>query len=330
MNDRAVSIFEKYDIQILRTAKGRGALLAQTEEGWYILKEYTGPAARLEAQEKLLARIRESGFTAVEELRRNKEGELISYDQDRVPYILKTWFEGRECNLRDVKECQNAVKTLGRLHHAMTQPQLASEYQIPAFSLEKEYLKHNRELKKVRRYLREKGQKTEFEIYLLHHYDFFYEKALKAEECLKKDRGKQEKASPGTGAQAVFCHGDFQHHNLICRPDGFAVINFEKFLLDNPIRDLYLFLRKLLEKNNWSPSLALSMLTAYETQRTLTDEDRTQLYYRFVYPEKFWKIVNFYYNSTKTWIPGRNQEKLENLLSQEAEKCVFLESIWQY
>ena len=54
------------------------------------------------------------------------------------------------------------------------------------FRLEKEYARHNRELKKVRRYLRQKGQKSEFEIYLLHHYDGFYEKALETAEKLQE------------------------------------------------------------------------------------------------------------------------------------------------
>ena len=48
-------------------------------------------------------------------------------------------------------------------------------------------------------------------------------------------------------------------------------------------------------------------------------------YYRFAYPEKFWKIVNFYYNSRKVWIPGRHMEKLERLLIQQGVKKAFLE-----
>lgn len=324
MNDRAVSVFENYDVEILRTTKGRGALLGETAQGWLILKEYTGPASRLAVQEKLLNAIRESGFREVEQLQRNRDGELLSYDQDRVPYIVKTWFEGRECNLRDVKECQNAVKTLAKLHRVMELPRLAQEYTGMPFCLEKEYLRHNRELKKVRRYLREKGQKSEFELYLLHHYDGFYEKALETAEALQQEH-LQDAAGPER--EGCFCHGDFQHHNLLCCRDGFAVINFEKYMLDNPVRDLYLFLRKLLEKNSWSPSLALSILTAYETQRTLSEYDRKQLYYRFAYPEKFWKIVNFYYNSGKAWIPGRNRDKLESILQQEEEKKVFLDSV---
>lgn len=159
MNDRAVSVFENYEIEILRTLKGRGALLCETQEGWFILKEYTGPLARLEIQEKLLAAVKDNGFSQLEQLIRNKEGGLISYDQDRVPYILKTYYEGRECNLKDVRECQSAARTLGRLHNAMHLPELVQEYDVPALCMENEYVKHNRELKKVRRYLREKARR---------------------------------------------------------------------------------------------------------------------------------------------------------------------------
>lgn len=325
MNDRAVSILENYDAQILRTTKGRGTILAETEQGWLVLKEYGGPVARLEILEKVLMEIRTKGFERAELILRNKEGELISYDQDQIPYIVKTYIPGRECNLRDMKECQNAVRTLAKLHNAMELPEIAEEFRLSEYSLEAELEKHNRELKKVRRYLRGKGQKTDFERYLFQNFDIFYEKARTVLEDMKAE-GK-EADEPDTVRQGYFCHGDLQHHNLIWNQDGFSVLNFEKCTVDNPVRDLYQFLRKLLEKNSWSVSLGLSILTAYETQRILSERDRRQLYYRFSYPEKFWKIVNFYYNNGKAWIPGKNREKLEVLLSQENEKKRFLESV---
>ena len=67
------------------------------------------------------------------------------------------------------------------------------------------------------------------------------------------------------------------------------------------------------------------MLKAYEKNRKLSAAEKLDLYYRLSYPEKFWKIVNFYYNSSKAWIPGRNQEKLEKLLKLEEEKNRYLE-----
>lgn len=107
------------------------------------------------------------------------------------------------------------------------------------------------------------------------------------------------------------------------------MVNFEKCLPDDPIRDLYLLLRKLLEKGNWSVALGSDLLQAYEKERSVSAQSRIDLYYRLAYPEKFWKIVNFYYNSGKAWIPGKNQEKLEKLIAQEKEKQRFLNEVFR-
>ena len=44
MNDRAVSVLSEYDFEVIRTWKGRGAILFETPEGIRILKEYGGHA----------------------------------------------------------------------------------------------------------------------------------------------------------------------------------------------------------------------------------------------------------------------------------------------
>ena len=107
------------------------------------------------------------------------------------------------------------------------------------------------------------------------------------------------------------------------------MINFEKCLPDSPVRDLYHLLRKLLEKGGWSVSLGKDLLAAYEKERPLSAINRIDLYYRLAYPEKFWKIANFYYNSGKAWIPERNHEKLEKLIEQEKEKQRFLDEVFR-
>ncbi len=129
--------------------------------------------------------------------------------------------------------------------------------------------------------------------------------------------------------QGMFCHGDYQYHNIIRVQDRFAIINFERCIMDNPVRDLYLFMRKLLEKSNWSQKLGDTLLNAYSSIRPLPARSFVELYYRFSYPEKFWKIVNFYFNSGKAWIPDRNSEKLDILSGQEKEKQAFLEAVFR-
>ena len=295
MNDRAVSVLENYDFEVVRTQKSRNAILCETDRGWVILKEYKGPVYRLELMDKLLRETAGNGFTAVEQIVRSRDGELFCRDQEQTPCIVKTWPGGRECSLKDGQECRSAMALLAGLHKAMSLPELAADSGLHAAGLYAEYEKRNRELRKVRRFLRDKGQKTCFEIYLQQNFDPFYEEALRVTEDVKAYGSVLDAGSCGNGG--TFCHGDYQHHNLLFGESP-TVINFEKFALDCQMRDLYLFLRKLLEKTNWSVPLARGLLDVYSREKKLTAADMLQLYYRFAYPEKFWKVANFLQKTT--------------------------------
>lgn len=326
MNDRAVNLLENYDIEVLRTAKGRGAILCEAKQGYFIFKEYGGPQNKLKFQDDLLKIAGAECKVPVEQLVTTKEGELFVKDGDQTVYILKTYFPGRECNVRDLEECRQAMRTLAKLHKVLRMPVENTEDFSQIFRIDSEYEKHNKELKKVRRFLRERSQKTDFELYLLGNYDFFLEKALQVtEELLGYDVEKDFKY---TLEQGYVCHGDYQYHNLLRNDKKMAVINFEKCVRDNPVRDLYLFLRKLLEKNNWNKELGRELIDVYQKENPLSAHDCIQLYYRFAYPEKFWKIVNFYYNTGKAWIPEKNMEKLGKVIEGEKNKQDFLDSIF--
>lgn len=316
MNDRSVSLLDNYDIEVLRTWKGRGAILCETDQGILILKEYAGHKEKAVFQDAMLTLVKENGFKNVESILKNKEQELITQDQDGISYILKTYFEGRECNVRDMEECRGAVQTLAKLHHASYMAEAVPEA-LPPHPAHMEFEKHNKELRKVRKFLKGRGQKSDFEICLLKNYDYFFNLALQITEELRFYQSEEE--------TYIACHGDYQYHNIIITGGEMNLINFEKCLIDSPVRDLYLFMRKLLEKSGWAENVGFELVSAYNKVRPLEKEEYRQLYYRLAYPEKFWKIVNFYYNTGKAWIPGKNLEKLSRVIDQEKDKQIFLE-----
>lgn len=324
VNDRVLGVLEKYDIEVLRSWKGRGAILCETKTGIKILKEYKGSEERLQMQQQLLKEIKENGFYNVEEVIPSKEGSLLVKDEDMNSYYLKEYKEGKECNIKEYQESSYAVEQMALLHKAMELPQFVKEKNISAYSFVAEIEKHNRELIKVKKYLKMKRQKSDFEYFLYQNYDRFLQKAETILEEAKTNpllEGREELTQKG-----CLCHGDFQHHNVLFVQGDVFFINFEKYVLDSPMRDLSLFFRKMMEKNNWSKELGQFVLQSYEKQKKLNEEEKYQLYFRLSYPEKFRKIVNFYYNSPKAWIPAKNMEKLEKILRQEEEKIVFLES----
>ena len=126
------------------------------------------------------------------------------------------------------------------------------------------------------------------------------------------------------------CHGEYNQHNvLMLKSDhlGTAVTNFGHWSFDIQIADLYRFMRKILEKYNWNLDLAGEMLREYHKIRPISAEEWKNLRVRFTYPEKYWKLANYYYSHKKVWISEKNVEKLLNLIRQReiwenfAEEC---------
>ena len=66
MNDRAVELLEQYEIEVLRTRKGRGAIVCDTNQGCLIFREYSGSQERIELQNRLLKQITDAGTVKVE------------------------------------------------------------------------------------------------------------------------------------------------------------------------------------------------------------------------------------------------------------------------
>lgn len=326
MNDRAVGALEAYDIQVQTTRKGRGTTICDTAEGPLVLVPYRGTEARLLIEEEFLKKISVGGKVKTDRLIRNKEGNLLTKDSDGSKYILKTFHDGREYDVKNRRECVEMMEILAGIHEGMWIPKEAL-CAIAPYSPWHEYEKHNKELRHIFSYLKGKGQKGRFERRL---YEVYKEYYAKAEEASKQWYHYEQALSGGMQPEMYsICHGDYQYHNVLkCKEDTY-VVHFERWMVDRKVRDIYLLLRKLMEKNEWDIALGKEMLSAYEKVTPLGAYDFIDLYYRLAYPEKIWKIANYYFNSPKAWISERNLEKLESVIQVEEKKELFLQEIFQ-
>lgn len=68
-------------------------------------------------------------------------------------------------------------------------------------------------------------------------------------------------------------------------------------------------MRKILEKYDWDIQTAYKMMEEYDKIKPVSDTERALLAALFAFPEKFWKVMNYYFNSNKAWIPAKNERK---------------------
>lgn len=324
MNDRGLSVLEQYEIKVTNTRKGRGAVICETEQGMMILRELTTSRKKIDIQGRLLQQIDCTGRIKADKLVKNKEDSFVSYDRDETPYVLKEWFDGKECDAKSEQEVLAATRNLAKLHNIMCSFSLVEEEKqgFTEENLIEEFERHNRELKKVRTFIRNKRRKSEFEIKFTENFNYFFEQGEKVLEQLKASAYAE--IAEVSYKKGLVCHGDYNHHNIIMMKREIATTNFERSYLGVQIADLYHFMRKIMEKHNWNQIIGRNMLDQYRSIRPIENEELYHLSLRLSYPEKFWKIANHYYNTNKAWIPGKNIEKLEALASQNKAREYFL------
>ena len=163
-------------------------------------------------------------------------------------------------------------------------------------------------------FIRKRGASSPFEKIYLATVEDFLRDGEEAYAALRESGYQELRQKAETEGEV--CHGEYNQHNVLILKSGTAVTNFEHWGFDTQMADLYRFMRKILEKYNWDVRFGKEMLKAYHEIKPVSKEEWTNLKIRFSYPEKYWKLANYYYTHRKTWISVKNTEKLQNLIRQ--------------
>lgn len=358
MEDRCHEALKKYPLKVYNIYRARGAYLLETDCGLKLFKCYEGSRNRAMFEHVVKEHLYMHGYHNIDLYVKTIEDDIIAEDQSGSRYIVKNWFWGEECNLKELSQVEMASANLARMHNILkgvdfTKEQI--EYNIEV-NLQEIFEKRNRELKRVRGYIREKRQKNEFELLFLNFYDEFYNQGIEAVKKLADSAYRQ--IMDEAVKNRLVSHGNYNYHNIIMIkskseavsknniPPGWinnqsisaadissewsrliATTNFEKARIGLQISDLYQFIRKVMEKNDWDLLYGNNIIEAYDRVRPISKSELEILYILLLYPEKFWKITNFYYNGKKVWVSERNINKLNSIGEQNPKRAMFLRKL---
>lgn len=325
MGEKEIDVLSQYDIDVKNTKKVRGAVLCDTKQGLYLLKELKSSEKTLPVLYEVQEKLQKLGYENIDNLLKNKEEEFYSSMEDGTKYIVKRWFQGKESDIHKESDIIKSVENLAKLHKILAFEEMPKVREKE--SLKEIFSRHNRELKKIRTFIRNRVGKGEFESLYLSQFDVMYRRAEKAFEKLE-DFECGYKLNMYENHFAIV-HGDYNYHNILMTSHGIATTNFEHFYQGFQMDDFYYFLRKTMEKNHWNRQLGIKMIEAYHKIKGISEEEILYLGICLAYPEKFWKAANSYYRSRKSWIPAKSLEKLQLSIEQEAAKRLFLEDVIQ-
>jgi len=328
MNEKSLEVIKQYDFDIVRITRGRGGMLLYTNSGVKLLLECRYTDSYYDRESMITEAVAGNGFKNVDTFVKNGEGKVVTYNEsDRKKYVVKNWFDGNECDVLSIDELSASVAALARLHTALDEvsTNLEGLNLCSGENFVMQYNRHAKELKKAMNYLRKKKKRSSYELLILKSIGQYYDEAIRAVSNLSKEKYINRIHWAVENKELV--HGAFNYHNVIIASGNVAITNFDKCRIDCQICDLYQFMRKILEKYNWSMEVAYMLINEYDKVRTIAEIDLQLLGALFAFPEKYWKLVNYYYNSSKAWIPPKSIEKLNICMEQNYKRLDFLATI---
>ncbi len=308
MNDYGLSVLPQYGLTAKTITRGRGILICDTEEGLHAISPCRGSEAKLQIQHDIQQHCRDTGFPYVDQVIKNQEEKMLSKDEEDNVYLVRKWFMGKECDTRSREEILECVETMAKLHQVLC---MEKGETIHSTDLVEECARHNRELRKIRKYIQNKKKLSEFEEVMARSISQFLEQGEKVVEGMEMEGYGQLLQENNR----QICHGECTQHNFLFIQEGVAVTNFEHWNWGLQIADLSQFMRKILEKHQWDIDFGHDMIASYQRIRKLSQAELKNLMLLLAYPWKYWKVANFYANSNKVWISPRNVEKLKKTIS---------------
>ena len=317
MSEKMSEVYEAYDMEILGAVRGRGSMILKTDRGIRQISPFNGSEERLEQEREFKENLYETGFHHIDRCVPNREGELITCDHYGNPYVMREYFEGRECNPGSICDLNQAAANLA-IFHIRGRELYAKEGRTYAYREPGNFRRKTQEMKKIRSFISKRPTKNDFELLYIEAYDAFYRQAIDCQAMMDAcDR-------TNIAGHIGYCHGAYNYHSVLFCGGYLATVNFDRFHVGYQLIDLYQFIRKVMEKNNYNFDMAVKIIEEYDRILPLTREDYRYIYILYSYPEKFWKVSNRYMNSRKCWISPANLEKLSKLITDEQEKQKFL------
>ena len=326
MEDRYDEVLSGYDFFVKGMGRVRGAVLLDTDKGYKLMQETRASAGRLVWDHRVSMHLRANGFVKIDAFNLNNEGNISTPGPRGTRYTVKDWYIGNECCLKEKNDIFMASQNMALLHKNLLGIKKDEAYSCAGTDdILDVFNRHQMELRRIRNYIKGNKDKNEFKIALLKVFPMYFEQGKKAVDMLTG--GSYEEYSRRVEKEGQVYHGSYTYHNIIKCSDGFATTVFDKCAYGMQLLDLYYFLRKVMEKNEWNSAYGNAVIKGYESIKPLDDIERNILGIFLMYPEKFWKLSSYYMNGKKTLTTAKNMQKLEAINSQFDDRERFIREI---
>jgi len=315
-------IADNYDFDVKSIAPFKDISIINTTEGKKVLKKNILSQDRILFIHAAKEHLVKNNFLDLDRYLCNTNG-VPFINIEGMNYTISNAIEGIECNFDNRIDITNATNSLARMHKA------SKGFIAPDNSRERDELgklpvyfgKRLEEIKKLKKVA--KRGKTKFDYLFLDYVDYFYVLGEKAIQSLSSS--KYEEIVKAARQEGSFCHHDFTHHNIICNKDRTYITNFDFCSFELKVYDLANLIRRKMRKCNWDINEAKVIVDEYRSIESIVDDELLIMKIMLQFPQKFWRVINKYYNSKRSWSEKSFISKLYEVIGEVEDHKNFMQ-----
>ncbi len=310
-----------FNLRISSIKPCRAGYILDTDQGRKYLRQCQCSENRIlyvhEAKQHLMSQ----GFITLDPYSVSLEGQpyLVIDNQN---YILTPFIDGRECEFGEDSDAVRASVVLAAMHKASkgfkgrNGLNITNELGKLPENLTKRY---DEVLRMRRKAERERGA---FDYIYLDCVDKFI--ALAEESLTLLEGPEYGRLVKATLSEGGICHHDYSYQNILMKGSTTYITGFEACGEEIRIYDLVNLLRRKMRKCNWNPQKASLLLKAYSELEPLSKDEVVVMKAMLLFPQKFWRVANRYYNSRRSWAQKNFTGMLEEVVAEYHEHTRFM------
>jgi CotS family spore coat protein len=320
--DREVS--EVFGLEVRNLVPYKDTFMIVTPQGRKVIRKMPFSPERLSFVHGAKEHLAGNGFTGVDRYLCTLNGEPC-FSFDNSCYTLVDFIDGRECNFDNDLDVKRAAAALAEMHKASrgyVEP-AGCKVQDDLGKLPGYFLKRLDDIRKMRK--QAKRGKGRFDQLFLEHVDYFFEMGESAtEELSLSGYGRLVEK---TREEGLFCHHDYTHHNILIEEEKVSLVNFEYCCFELKIYDIANFIRRKMRKCEWDISKTVLIIDSYNSIEPLSTDDMAVMKIILKFPQKFWRVVNRYYNSRRSWSERSFVVRLQEVIDEIGPHREFIKSL---
>lgn len=314
-------IENSYGIHIMGIRPYRAGYILDTATGRKYIKSCQYTSKRVEFIHQAKTHLYEHGFKCIDPyyLSISKQPYI---EIDGNVYTMVDLIEGRECEFDDDRDVIAATEALALMHKAAHGFFPKGCYvQCGLGKLPDSFKKRLEEIRKLRR--KAEKERNGFDYLFIENFDHFYETGIKSLEILFGSR--YSKLVEQTRKEGMICHRDYSYQNILIKGDRTSIINFDYCSIELKIYDIVNILRRRMRKCNWDINKAKLILNTYRNIEPLSQDELKVMKSMLQFPQKFWRVINRYYNSKRHWAQKNFTIMLEDVIKEKDAHVDFMD-----